>query len=352
MKPLDLSRRVADRIWRERAGIAWKDDERIADRPEEEPATLHFQDGSSVRISTAPWRVKIEMGGHVATLEYGHASPIVEAWRAVRAEGMLRAMGDGVDVEALAVEPVGAMSRMAARFGAKPVRRLSNVIRRLDETIARRVRNDETQAQPASYDDCDYDGNRVRRKALWRGVGGGVRFVGRTRQTLDGALRHLVADHPDWGMIEIDAPLTTKAMSDVRARTFDALLDGARPLPSPALPPTGNARVARIVTLCRTALEIDPELADSNGAAIAPLVDRHLPELLRTHAEASRTAPAGDLAKVDEALDRGVETVRHALLDAIQGLHERRMRDLTVQLRFLELRHPDASAPIPGPVDT
>lgn len=115
-------------------------------------------------------------------------------------------------------------------------------------------------------------------------------------------------------------------------------------LPAHLPMPRGNAQAARVLRLCREAVAAEPDLVDSLGTPIRPLVDQHLPELMRRHAAASAIAADCDLAGIDADLMEGIDRVKKAVEEALSCSAVTRRQALRSQLAFLELRHPD---PVP-----
>lgn len=102
-------------------------------------------------------------------------------------------------------------------------------------------------------------------------------------------------------------------------------------------PPSAIAALQRLVGLGEDALAVDPDLVDGTGARLDALVQEHLPNLLRIHAEAARS-PSSDLARVDAELEKGVEEIRAGVEDALAGDAQRRFDLLVDQIAFLRMR--------------
>jgi hypothetical protein len=115
-------------------------------------------------------------------------------------------------------------------------------------------------------------------------------------------------------------------------------------LPAHLPMPRGNATAARVLRLCREAVAAEPDLTDALGTPIRPLVDQHLPELMRRHAAAGAIAQDSELAGIDAELMEGIDRVRRTVEEALSCSAVTRRQALKTQLAFLELRHPD---PVP-----
>jgi len=102
----------------------------------------------------------------------------------------------------------------------------------------------------------------------------------------------------------------------------------------------GNARATRLADLARQVLQEDPDLLDSSGAPLRKLVVEHMPRLLATHRDNTRTARTSDIAEIDGALNRGLDIVARELGEALDRIADRKLDDLRTELRFLESRHP------------
>jgi hypothetical protein len=138
-----------------------------------------------------------------------------------------------------------------------------------------------------------------------------------------------------------DFAITHGKIAIRNSRAFEAALGSARELPEHLPMPRGNAQAARVLRLCREAVAAEPDLVDASGNRIAPLVEKHLPSLMRRHAEASLNAATKDLAAIDEELTAGIEIVRSAVDEALRVSSVARRDALRTELRFLETRHPD-----------
>jgi hypothetical protein len=82
-------------------------------------------------------------------------------------------------------------------------------------------------------------------------------------------------------------------------------------------------------------------MTDAAGNLMAPLVEKHLPDLMRRHAAASKDAPADMLAGIDDDLAKGLEIVRRTIEQAVSLKSGEKRDALRTQLRFLEMRHPE-----------
>ena len=339
MKDDELANALARRIWEERAVVHWEDRRDQPHSPDVPDTTLRLMEGITLRITRSPWRIRVDMAGHRRDLEYYSATKVVQAWRAAQAAGVLLEMGDAENPDMLLLGENGPMRRFKAMLGIAPKPDFGNIPIRLDALLADRVQRGVTQRMDRTFRTCTLSGEPFDAEIMWHDAGDGVVFSSQTRFTLDGTDRYLSVMHPAWGTFEIPCHRTGRSLRERRDRAHAGLLANQAPAVLPP-PPSGNARIARVARLCQRAIALDPDLTDGNGAPIRPLVERHLPELLRIHAEAAATAPAERLEEVDADLERGVETIRRAVEEALLLLHDRRRDDLATQLRFLEARHP------------
>lgn len=175
----------------------------------------------------------------------------------------------------------------------------------------------------------------------WKDLGG-VWMAYRPRGAYIGDGKDLLALlHPTMGVLRVPYAPVEKAMERRKRMAFAEALGIAHEQPVHLPMPRGNAQAARVLRLCREAVAAEPELVDAKGTPIAPLVNRHLPELMRRHAEASQSAPADQLAAVDAELMDGIERVRRAVDEALFVSANIKRDALREQLAFLEMRHPD-----------
>ena len=184
------------------------------------------------------------------------------------------------------------------------------------------------------------------RPSVWRSLGEDVLLrteVTQKSSTSSMSVRAYVS-HPIMGTIEVPGAAIHRGLERRTSTSLAEALGMALDLPAHLPMPRGNAQAARVLRLCREAVAAEPDLVDSLGTPIRPLVDQHLPELMRRHAAAAAIAPADELAGIDADLAEGIERVRLAVEDALSSSAVARRTALKAQLGFLALRHPD---PVP-----
>lgn len=343
MREPDMSGAVADALWRSRAALrVGHDDRGRVFAKEEGDAVLILPDGGTVHVERSRRRVIAEVGGQRMVWCGNDGHEVLDAWRGIQAAGLLAVLGG--DPDAPATPPQGALRRLAARIGVhtRRARPWKAAFAALDAKLAGRIAADGVVRIDGGNLPVDGEAEDPTNGVIWHGVSAAVRIVQASAWGFDGERHWILAAHPAWGTTRIEAPLTLAILHRLAgaavAQALAALPDASAAVPAAAV--TGNARIARIQEICAHALLREPGLTDRAGTPIRPLVEIHLPELLRVHAAAASTAPADGLAAVDAALERGVETIRLAVDEALRALHGRDVADLAVQLRFLELRHP------------
>jgi hypothetical protein len=251
------------------------------------------------------------------------AAGLDAAWYTIVADAIVEALAPG------AYEP-----------HAKPDARSSQT--RLTELVCSIVRNrgrDAGKKRDEIYRRChsSYSG-KYRDQSLWRGIGEGIETHLDPRS--EGQMEQALVSHPLFGSIEI--PYSPIAMA-IEQKSYETVARGLGIATIPAHPvptPTGNARAARVMRIARDAVTSFPDLKDASGTEIAPLVHKHLPSLLRRHADASATAPANEMAAIDAELDEGLETIRAAVEEALAVESGQRRDALRTEIAFLKARHP------------
>lgn len=173
----------------------------------------------------------------------------------------------------------------------------------------------------------------------WQDIGG-IWMAYRSSGTYSNDAPTLALLHPTMGVLRVPHGPIERALEQRKRMAFANALGIEHEQPVHLPMPRGNAQAARVLRLCREAIAAEPDLTDAKGTPIAPLVNRHLPELMRRHAEAAQSAPAEQLAGIDAELMKGIETVRRAVDEALQVSANHKRDALRVQLAFLEMRHP------------
>lgn len=339
-----FARVLGDRLWEQRDTAGIVHGPRDEDHAVMEYRTdIRLAGDISMRIRPGAWDVTADMGGHERHFTHYDATMVIRVWRAIQCLRIAEALGDTQDPATTAATPQSLGEKVLRGMGVRPaIWGGRNMDRRLDELLAAIVARGAYENRKETQTSCTLFGEIGTKRATWTQVGNDVSFSIGSTFGMDGDRHHIVVKHTEWGNVQIEGPKTRKAMQIARSKAHAGALGAQTAVRTIAFPPTGNARIARIANLCRSAVELEPDLVDEDGSSIRPLVERHLPDLLRRHAETAAVADARDLAGLDEDLERGVEIVRRATENAVALLADRRRDGLLTQLRFLETRHPSA----------
>ena len=186
----------------------------------------------------------------------------------------------------------------------------------------------------------------TRDPSAWSDVSEGVLLQMEAKTDYNGKAQPPIAllSHPVMGRFQMPGAAIQFGLDRRTSTSLAEALGMALELPAHLPMPRGNAQAARVLRLCREAVAAEPDLTDAAGTPIRPLVDQHLPELMRRHAAASAIAPDSDLAGIDADLMTGIDRVKKAVEEALSCSAVARRQALKSQLGFLELRHPD---PVP-----
>lgn len=152
--------------------------------------------------------------------------------------------------------------------------------------------------------------------------------------------------HPRIGYLMITHEIIDETLENRRDHLLLAAFDETvEPISSmPVI--TGNPVAAKEISIARKLIARYPRMKDASGTPIAPLVEEHLPRLLRVHAEAIESATATDdideakLKSIERDFDEGLAVITRAILEGIEAEQKKTRDDLTVEIRFLEARHP------------
>lgn len=359
MKPTRIAELVAERMWRDRdqirrpvlreAGEYVDLATQGHDLPDVEyDARVVLPGEIVIEIRNVHEPINLIMAGHSTRLERFDAYRIRRTWRAVQAAAILETMDPGVDLDAVRVRRGGDLFERITRplgdlLGYVPARWPGqNVAEELDDRIAGEISHGRYERREGTRPWVGFDGQTGTRRVIWHQMRDGVSFLVGSELSLEGEVGYLMASHPDHGHVRLDGVRSLRAFKRRQSMAFSSTLTGgtARTI---HLPQTGNARIARIARICRDAVTVDPDLRDARGTPLLPLVQTHLPDLLRRHAAAARNAPAESLGTIDADLDKGVGIIRRAIEEGMAISTDARIGELRDQLRFLETRHPDAS---------
>lgn len=254
---------------------------------------------------------------------------IADAWRAAQASRMLRSLGedDGIAGDRIELAPIRLMERIGVTMGVRRLPAYHRLMGRLD-AIASSIM---IQFPP------DVDASHI-------DIGGGV--------TVFRHYSHGVIMHEDHGCTSHYGPgdhypLLAATLRTLRERSLVMAVSNEAPLPPPVVPALGNAHATRMIQLCSEAVRRNPMLTDSKGTLLAPLLDKHIPDLVRIHRDASKTAHPSQLRSIDEEFDQGMEIVCRAMDEGLAILHGGEQDDARDELRrqiaFLHSRHPDTN---------
>jgi hypothetical protein len=357
MKPADIARAAGNLLWAHRGAleIALDADETKPDmqmHSEYHPQpTIRIPGGVVIKVPTNHYNGAIVApDGQKQAFHDGDKS-IMPAWRTIQVQAIIDTLGledlvvrDADDDGEIPQETHGQMLAEAlGRFveGRGP--------RASDRTYLHVHRYRESTGK----DDYRYVSQEIEQKSEWLEMGEDVlmRLVAEHDDRYRGNGQYNRVDksyvlvrHPTVGIIRLPYKPIADGMEKRRLTSLTSALGVVRDLPVHLPMPRGNAQAARVLRLCREAVAVEPDLVDSAGTPIRPLVDQHLPELMKRHAAAAAIAPADELAAIDAELAEGIERVRLAVEDALSTSAVARRTALRSQLGFLALRHPD---PVP-----
>lgn len=357
MKPVDIARAAGNLLWAHRGAL-----EISLDADETKPdmqmhsdyhpqATVRIPGGVVIKVPTNHYNGAIVAPDGQQQAFNGGDKSIMPAWRTIQVQAVIDTLG----LEDLVV-------READDDGEIPHdthgQMLAEALGRFVEGRAPRV-SDRTYLHTHSYresigkDDYRYVSKEIEQKSEWLEMGEDVlmRLVVEHDRSYRGDGKydsvdnsHVFVKHPAVGVLRLPYKPVADGMEKRRLMSLTTALGVVHELPVHLPMPRGNAQAARVLRLCREAVAVEPDLVDSAGTPIRPLVDQHLPELMKRHAAAAAIAPADELAAIDAELAEGIERVRLAVEDALSTSAVARRTALRSQLGFLALRHPD---PVP-----
>jgi hypothetical protein len=320
---------LAQTIWEHRHGLRV---ERVPGRDGDHGWTRVIL-SSSLRMSVqdVTGNVQINSGGHTESCGYSSyrwncpREVLGDAWRAAQTARMLRCLGlsDEIPGDRLDVRPAPSDFSVWAMTGSSKYRGSPTVVLladRLDRAASKAILEFSPEADSTTIS-----------------IGDGLIAH---RSYRDGIL-----EHPDHGITDRDRSTgcmwrTAKAFRELRDRSLVNAIAVAPALPAPAMPALGNARETRMLQLCAVAVQRDPMLTDASGTLLAPLITRHVPELVERHREASRHALPQDLERIDEEFSSGMEVVCSAIEEGLSAIRDKAHDDLRTQISFLRSRHP------------
>lgn len=358
MKPTRIAELVAERLWKARdevqrpflrEGGKYVDLAAMGhDLPDVEfDARVSIPGDILIEIRGAHEAINLIMGGHSTKVDRFDAYRILRTWRAVQAAAILEMLDPLVDLDVVRTRRGGDLFERLTRpigdlLGYVPARWPGqNVAEELDDRIAAEIAAGRYERREGKRPWVGFDGTVSTTRVVWHQMRDDVSFLVGTGFSFEGDVSYLMVSHPEHGHVRMDGARSIRAFKRRQAMAFSSTLEGTTPS-TIHLPQTGNARIARIARICRDAVTLDPDLRDGRGTPLLPLVQRHLPDLLRRHADAARNAPAESLDAIDRDLDKGVDIVRKAIEEGMAISTDARIAQLHDQLRFLEARHPGA----------
>lgn len=322
MKNSQLSKMVAQNIWDHRNELEIKIEHSNEMMQHQHPVELILPSG--MRVSIGYRDAVVDTGHNKTTLDAYDMWKIRSIWRAIFLEKLLRKMGDTRSQAELEIAAYKVGQKLLAKMGRRPV---VDIARAMEEAAEEKICKQIASGAYGRSDDHE--------KRVWYHIGNEIRLShGKDKwQEVDLVYIH----HPEFGTTIIDGKQIRKVLKRREMMATAAVLE-SQPIP---MLPSGNARLSRIAELCQEAVLLDPEMCDTNGTPIRPLVERHLPELASRHALAARSADVKDLAGIDAELEDGVEGVRKAVEEALAFHADQQRENLSEQLRFLKSRHPE-----------
>jgi hypothetical protein len=251
---------------------------------------------------------------------------IADAWRAAQAARMLRTIGEPDDIpgDRLELPKLGLIARFTERDERYRLPGYDLLMKRLDRIVSTLLSD-----FPPDQDAPTID------------VGNGLTLI---RKYGEGRIMH--ADHGYTTTYGLGWHFTRlgSTFEKLRHRSMVMATSEKPGIPAPVLPALGNARATRMLQLCGEAIANDPMLTDASGALIAPLLTKHVPELVRVHRESSKHALPQDLERIDEEFAEGMDIVCGAVEQALNATRDASRDELRTQIAFLRSRHPDAAS--------
>lgn len=347
LTPREIAAGAAALLWAKRgeAGFSFNGSETWMGRQRHSgfhpTATISLPGGVMIRLPSDPVIGQDRQTGSISTedgatqiFHAGQVLPLLDAWQAIQAEAIADTLGlqwpgsDGVEV---ADAPGNVLEKLAKALGAHVEGQgIEKCTEKYDLVHETPYGGFDVKPEPRAWD------------SEWWRLGGDVliRFISNSKKANYGR-KLAVVSHPVMGNLTIDAAEIDKALERRRQSSLATALGIGTRLPRHLPMPRGNAQAERILRLCRQAVSEDPEMTDAAGNLMAPLVEKHLPDLMRRHAAASKDAPANMLAGIDDDLAKGLEIVRRTIEQAVSLKSGEKRDALRTQLRFLEMRHPE-----------
>jgi hypothetical protein len=342
LTPERIARRTAALLWAHRGaievGLDYDEDTPGRERHSEyaPTASVRLPGGILLTIPSVSGPSTVTTpDGEAQHLSDAQNEPLRTAWNAIVAEGLVEILGldDGPVPE---IDDAGpsetALTRLADAIGG-----------RVEHHPPVRCAEKRRTWRSSSFTQFE----RIEADSCWSSLGDDVLMRTVWRKAEHGRSEGVpiaVLSHPLLGNVAIPGEPVQQGLERRRTASFARALGIALELPAHLPMPRGNAQAARVLRLCREAVAAEPDLADAAGTPIRPLVDQHLPELMRRHAAAAAIAPAHELAAIDADLAEGIERVRRAVEEALSCSAVARRMALQAQLGFLALRHPDPTA--------
>jgi hypothetical protein len=290
-----------------------------------------FTPSFSIHLSHSHNQATVKSGGHSRRMGVDSAwsdlgSTIYDAWSAAQCARMLRTMGLSDEIPGDAVDlgriPFRMLRGLCFYSGMPTQRMLENRLDAAAADVIARFNPDEDAKAIALADGL------IPLRSYGRGV----------------------LEHPQHGITTCTNarfPLTAEAFRTLRDRSLINAISAKPALPAPTMPALGNARASRMMQLCAVAVQHNPMLTDASGTRLAPLVETHVPELVRIHREASLHALPQELERIDDDFSEAMEIVCDAVEEGLAAMRGKTQDDLRTQIAFLRSRHPRQTALTP-----
>ena len=181
---------------------------------------------------------------------------------------------------------------------------------------------------------------RLRNNTTWNDIGGGITYL---RLWHDSSW--LYAD--GIGAVQLDDKILKHFIQKVKEERLSFIMSEAKLEPEAMPPMLGNVAAAKTIEIARRLVKRYPDMTDNIGTPIAPLVNEHLPRLVKRHTEAVEAAIAAkktnpkELAAIAKEFEDGIDIIAGAVAEGLQRQQDQTRSDLSVEIAFLRDRHPE-----------
>jgi hypothetical protein len=319
----DHGREIAEALWKRRHEITVRPEFPIHNVRVSPVLELRISDGTHQQYAMTTretWRrhgdCSVQYHGQCHVASDDRARWALHTWRAVQSARMLLSIGENPDCgEAPLCIP-------SPENPPNPVRLLRGLLRRRDATISEIL---EDRLDAALTDRISRMPSDIIVTGRF-GIGAGIHVDVHAFEPV------ILVSHADHGTIALPG----RAAEALNARINAMRADAARDTEAEAL--GRDRRVERVIAICREAVALDPEMTDALGTPIRPLLEQHLPRLMRMRAGLE------EANAVDATIDGETDAVLGQVIKAVEegmATHARDRRDaLRTELRFLAERHP------------